>query len=177
MIAEVKNVFKKGEYVVCGNNGICKVTDVATLNMNGAPKDRLYYILKPVYAESSTVYIPVDNHKVAIRPALTAEETHALIEKIPSLDLIWVENEKQRELTYKECLKQNTCEDYVRIIKTLYLRKQDRLAKGQKIIGLDERYLKQAEDFLYGELAVALGIEKQGVQAYITEEIEKSATK
>lgn len=133
----------------------------------------MYYILKPVYAESSTVYIPVDNHKVAIRVALTKAETNELIAKIPSLELVWVENDKQRELTYKECLKQNSREDYIRIIKTLYLRKQDRLAKGQKIIGLDERYLKQAEDLLYGELAVALGIEKQGVQAYITEEIEK----
>ena len=170
-------MFKKGEYVVCGNNGICKVTDVTTLNMTSAPKDRLYYILKPVYAESSTVYIPVDNHKVSIRPALTEKETHDLIAKIPSLELIWVENEKQRELTYKEFLKQNTCEDYVRIIKTLYLRKQDRLAKGQKSIGLDERYLKQAEDSLYGELAIALGIEKQGVQEYITKEIEKLTEK
>lgn len=169
-------MFKKGEYVVCGNNGICKVTDVTTLNMASAPKDRLYYILKPVYAESSTVYIPVDNHKVAIRAALTEQEVHELIAKIPSLELVWVENDKQRELTYKECLKQNSYEDYVRIIKTLYLRKQDRLAKGQKIIGLDERYLKQAEDLLYGELAVALGIEKQNVQTYIAEEIEKSAT-
>lgn len=44
MIAEVENVFKKGEYVVCGNNGICKVSDVTTLNMAGTPKDRLYYI-------------------------------------------------------------------------------------------------------------------------------------
>ena len=93
------------------------------------------------------------------------------------MDLIWVENEKQRELTYKECLKQNTCEDYVRIIKTLYLRKQDRLSKGQKVIGLDERYLKQAEEFLYGELSIALGIKKEEVQAYITEEIEKLTTK
>ena len=166
-------MFKKGEYVVCGNNGICKVADVTTLNMAGTPKDRVYYILKPVYAEASTVYIPVDNHKVALRAALTEKDVHKLIKKIPNLDLIWVENDKQRELTYKECLKKNSCEDYVRIIKTLYLRKQDRLAKGQKIIGLDERYLKQAEDLLYGELAVALGIEKQGVQAYITEEIEK----
>lgn len=170
-------MFKKDDYVVCGNNGICRVTDVTTLNMAGAPKDRLYYILKPVYAESSTVYIPVDNHKVMIRPALSKEEAHALIEKIPSLEQVWVENEKQREYTYKECLKQNTCEEYVRIIKTLYLRRQDRLAKGQKTIGLDERYLKQAEEFLYGELAVALGIEKKSVEEYITEEIEKLTAK
>ncbi len=170
-------MFKKGDYVVCGNNGICKVTDVTTLNMANAPKDRLYYILKPVYAEASTVYIPVDNHKVSIRTALTEQEACELIAKIPALETVWIDNEKQRELTYKEYLINNNCEDYVRIIKTLYLRKQDRLAKGQKIISLDERYLKLAEEALYGEMAVALGIEKQDVQAYITEEIEKLAAK
>lgn len=78
-------MFKKDEYVVCGNNGICKVTDVTTLNMTGAPKDCFYYILKPVYAESSTVYIPVDNHKVTIRAALSENEVHELIEKIASI--------------------------------------------------------------------------------------------
>ena len=93
------------------------------------------------------------------------------------MELVWLENDKQRESTYKEYLSNNSCEDCVRIIKTLYLRKQDRLSKGQKIISLDERYLKQAEDFLYGELAVALGIEKQEVQAYITEEFEKLTAK
>jgi CarD family transcriptional regulator len=170
-------MFKKGEYVVCGNNGICMVTDVTTLNMAGTPKDRLYYVLKPVYAEASTVYIPVDNHKIAIRAAMTEKEVHELIAKIPDLELIWIENDKQRELTYKECLKQNSCEDYIRIIKTLYLRKQDRLAKGQKIISLDEQYLRKTEDLLYGELAVALGIEKQDVQTYIAKEIEKPVTK
>ncbi|MCH5272121.1 MAG: CarD family transcriptional regulator [Lachnospiraceae bacterium] len=167
-------MFKKGDYVICGSNGICKVTDVTTLNMVDAPKDRLYYIFKPVYSESSTVYIPVDNHKIPLRAALSEQEAHALIGKIPSLELLWVENEKQRELIYKECMKKNTCEDYVRIIKTLYLRRQSRLSKGKKVIGIDEKYLKMAEDYLYGELAVALGIEKQGVESYIKEEIGKS---
>lgn len=166
-------MFQKGDYVVCGNNGICVVENVTTLNMTNIPKDSLYYILKPVYAESSKVYIPVNNHKAVIRPALTKKEVHDLIARIPSLELIWVENEKQREHTYKECMRNNNCEDFVRIIKTLYLRKKDRQLKGQKVIGLDDRYLKMAEDLLYGELAVALGIEKKDVQAYITEGIKK----
>ncbi len=166
-------MFKKGDYVICGSNGICKVTDITTLNMAGARTDRLYYIFKPVYSESSTVYIPVDNHKISLRAALSEKEAHELIDKIPSLELIWVENEKQRELIYKECMRKNTCEDYVRIMKTLYLRKQSRLSKGQKVIGIDEKYLKLAEDYLYGELAIALGIPKQNVEDYIRKAIEK----
>lgn len=166
-------MFKKGDYVICGSNGICKVTDITTLNMEGTTKDRLYYIFKPVYSESGTIYIPVDNHKILLRAALSEQEAHELIGRIPSIEVIWVENEKQREAVYRECLKKNTCEDYVRMIKTLYLRRQSRLSKGQKVIGIDERYMKMTEDYLYGELAVSLGIEKQGVEEYIKEEIGK----
>ena len=44
-------MFKKGEYVIYGNAGVCQIIDISTLNMHGAPKDKLYYILEPVNGE------------------------------------------------------------------------------------------------------------------------------
>ena len=38
---------------------------------------------------------------------------------------------------------------------------------GRKSSQLDERYLRRAEEQLYGELAVALGIDRQAVCGYI----------
>ena len=38
---------------------------------------------------------------------------------------------------------------------------------GRKVSQLDERYLRRAEDQLYGELAAALDIDRQDVCAYI----------
>ena len=38
---------------------------------------------------------------------------------------------------------------------------------NRKISQLDERYLRRAEEQLYGELAVALGVDRQEVCAYI----------
>ena len=60
-------MFEIGEYVVCGNNGVCLIKDITTLHMSGVDKKRKYYILKPVYAESSTVYVPVDTLQASIR--------------------------------------------------------------------------------------------------------------
>ena len=47
-------MFEKGEYVVCGNKGVCVVEDVTTLNISGIDQERKYYILKPVYMAGST---------------------------------------------------------------------------------------------------------------------------
>ena len=62
--------------------------------------------------------------------------------------------------------------EWTKIIKTLYLRRQSRLEGGKKLASVDERYLKMAEDSLYGELAVALDIEKGDVEKFITSHIE-----
>ena len=43
--------------------------------------------------------------------------------------------------------------------------------KGQKVTATDARYLKTAEDNLYGEFAMALGIEKNEVEEFIEKRI------
>ena len=65
------------------------------------------------------------------------------------------------------------CEELVKIIKTLYLRKQQRLGSGKKVTVVDEKYFRQAEDKLYEELAYALGMEKKQVGTYISQHMEE----
>ena len=43
-------------------------------------------------------------------------------------------------------------EGWVRIIRTLYRRNEERAAAGKKTINMDERYMKMAKNWLYGEL-------------------------
>ena len=63
-------MYEIGEYVVCGNNGICQVEAVTTLNLEGVDKSRKYYLMKPVFSNGSTVYKPTDLDDGSIRPAL-----------------------------------------------------------------------------------------------------------
>lgn len=82
----------------------------------------------------------------------------------------WKYREKQREASYKaashECSGRS-----VSILKTLHQRKDERLAAGKKVTALDERYMRVAEQELYGELSVVLGIEKENMHDYIQEHI------
>ncbi|MCH5344510.1 MAG: CarD family transcriptional regulator [Acetatifactor sp.] len=164
-------MFEKGAYVVCGSKGVCLVEDITTLNISGVDKERLYYILKPVYMAASTVYVPVDAAKESIRPILSKEEAHALIRVIPQIPLITITNDKLLEQEYRGCMRSNSCEELIRIIKTIYSRKQKRIEAGRKVTAVDAKYFRLAEDSLYGELAVALGMPREDVEEYITNEI------
>lgn len=164
-------MFEKGSYVIYGNSGVCEVVDVTTMDIEGISKDRLYYVLKPYEQKSGTIYAPVDGTKTVIRQIISAEEANALIDDIPNIEDLWVPNERQREEKYKECIRSCQCRELVKIIKTLYMQKKRRNAQGKKATATDDRYMKMAEENLYSELSIVLGIPKSEMVQYISDKI------
>ena len=160
-------MFEKGDYVIYGSNGICRVQDITTLTIPGIDRNRKYYLLKPVYASGSTVYTPVETAEPLLRPALSRDEADSLIRSIPDIPLIPISDEKTLEKTYKEYMRSNSSKAWVQLIKTIYLRKEKRIMKGYKVTALDSRYFSLAETSLYGELAVALDKPREEVKSYI----------
>lgn len=165
-------MFDRGDYIIYGTSGVCQVEDITTMNMKGIPRDRLYYVLNPSSQKGGKIYTPVDNTKALMRPVLTQEEAARLIDTIPEIEELWITNEKLREEKYKECMRSGDCREWIKIIKTLYMRKRQRTAQGKKITSTDEKYLKMAEDYLYSELEIPLEIPKDQMEQYITERIE-----
>lgn len=169
-------MFQTGDYMIYGNSGVCQVESVGTIDtIPGIPKDKIYYTLKPLYIKGSTIYTPVDNQKVLIRPLILKEEAIQLIDGIEEIETLWISNEKQREEVYKEELATCDCKELIKIIKTVYQRMQERLAEGKKITNSDRKYFKIAQDSLYGELAIVLDMEKEKVEEFITERMQRKA--
>ena len=166
-------MFEKGEYLVAGNKGVCLVEGITTLDISGVDKEREYYILKPVYMAGSTVYVPVDTADNSMRRVLSREEADKLISEIPEIPLISISNDKLLEQEYRGCMKTNDCAEWIRIIKTIYLRKQKRIEAGRKVTAVDAKYFRLAEDNLYGELAISLQMPRGEIEDYITREIDK----
>ncbi len=167
------DMYKVNDRIVYGTHGVCEVTAVGRLSMSAADGKRKYYTLRPIYQKDSLIYVPVDNVKVPMRRVLTKEETDQLMEEIPTLDTIWISNEREREMQYKEAVLSGDCHALVRIIKTLYLRRKSRMESGKKVAAVDERYFRQAEDLLYGELAFVLGMDRDDIAPYISSHIER----
>ncbi len=166
-------MFEKGEYIVYGTSGVCQIEDITTMDMKGVAGNRLFYVLIPSSQRGGKIFTPVDNEKTYMRPVITRDEASKLIEEIPGIEELWISNEKLREAKYKECMNSCDCREWIRIIKTLYLRKRARSAQGKKITSTDEKYLRMAEDYLYSELEIPLGIPKARMEAYIGEQVRK----
>lgn len=94
-------MFEIGEYIVYGVKGVCRIEDITHIDISGADKDRLYYVLAPVGDGSGRIYAPTDNQKITMRKVISREEADQLIEDMPKIEQLWVPDDRQREARYK----------------------------------------------------------------------------
>lgn len=162
-------MFQVNDTVIYGNHSVCRITEIGTLSLSMADKQKQYYTLRPIYQPSAVIYAPVENPKTLMRPVISKEEAQNLIKEVPEIDSVWIANEKEREHQYKAALQTCDCRELVKIIKTLYMRKAARIQNGKKVTAVDEKYFRLAETQLYEELAFALDMEKSQIAPYISD--------
>ena len=184
-------MYQKGEYIIYGNTGVCRVEDVAVPdNIPIKEKGALYYKLSPVYGVGS-IYIPVDT-EVFMRPVLTKAQANELIDKIPNIKEQVYEAKDQKNLAdcYRASLRAHECEELVGMlcpaglctligvaflgfdIRKAYQKHKKLEGEGRRLGKADAEYMKQAQALLHGELAVVLGISFEEVPKYIAARIE-----
>lgn len=169
-------MYQVGDIIVYGGEGVCRVDAVGRLNMPGVNRDKLYYTLSPLYREGA-VYTPVDT-SVFMRPALSREEAEELVRAIPDIQAAVCGDRSLRGLTehYQALIRSHQCLDMVQLIKAAYARRQERRSQGNKPGQVDERYMKRAEELLYGELAIALDMPRDQICDYIAQIAEDSTS-
>ena len=95
---------------------------------------------------------------------------------MPDIELLWVPDDKQREAKYKEALKSCDYRAWASIVKTLYQRSRERTRQGKKVTALDERYMRSAENELYSELSLTLGVPKESMEMRLLFQAVKDGT-
>ena len=152
-----------GDKITYGENGVCFVEDIAPLALSGAPKDKLYYYLRP-YIGSGTYFAPVDSGAY-MRPVMSREEAEALIDSMPGIEPAVCNDNRFNHVDafYKELFKLHSCEALVAVIKGLHQRMSERKTKSSRA----EATMKRAKDILHGELSIALNIDFKEVENYI----------
>ena len=160
-------MFSVGDYIVYGHNGICQVVDMTQPDIAGSDNNRLYYVLVPEKTRDSKLFCPADNDKIVLRKIISAQEAHEIIEESKTIEPLAISNGRMGDDSYKSAMKSCDLRQCVQVIKTLLLRKKEREANGKKITATDERYLKQAEEELYAELAIATGQDWEDIKEAI----------
>ena len=166
-------MFEKDQLIMCGGHGVCRVVSITDNPVDRRDKVRKYYVLEPLFEKASTIYTPVVNDKVIMRRVMTKEEAEELTKRVTEIDTVWIQEEKKREQMYKEAIRTYDCRSLVQVIKTLYIRKQNRIQEGKKVLSSDEQYLRKAEELLYSEMSVALSIPREEVETYIKDVVSR----
>ena len=167
-------MYHKGEYIVYGTKGPCKVDEITYLDMSGCDEERQYYVLTPLDTKASTIYSPVDNQKVFTREVISPEQAEKLMAETCDLDEKKITNEKLREEEYKNVLRSCDPKEYIRLMKTLVARKEKRIAEGKKFTSVDERYLSEISQKICLELGLVLGKTAYEVNEELQERITGS---
>lgn len=167
-------MFQPGELVVYNTTGVCRVEAITKPNVSGADRNKEYYQLKPLQ-QDGVIYTPVDNPKVSIRPIISREEAEALIDLIPTIQAEACRAPTLQALAqhYQEAVHSSDCRDLVEMMMSIYVKRQEAEAQKRRLGLVDERFMKQAERLLHGELSAALGIPFEDIPAYIADRVAK----
>ena len=159
-------MFQAGDLLVYGSTGVCRVLSIDRRQerVGSIRQERLYYQLKPIY-QGGLIYTPVDNDKVSMRPIISRQEAEDLISEIPTLHPAACRASTTQALTqqYQASLRQHDCRSLVELAMSIHAKRRQAESQNRRLGMVDERYLKQAEQLLFGELAAALEIPYEAV--------------
>lgn len=152
-------MFKIGDTVVYGAQGICKIDSVETKLIGRQKQD--YYVLKPIFNQNTSVFVPVDNEALTAKmlSALTKSQINGLAKKVTDIDVIKASDENQKRELYKSILSSSNRERLVSLIKTIRFERDTRREAGKKLNISDEQTLRKAESLLYNEIAFVFSVE------------------
>lgn len=171
-------MYQPGELLIYGSTGVCRVLSIEQRQdyVDGVRQCRSYYQLKPLH-QGGVIYTPVDNEKVPMRPIISREEAEALIDAIPSLHPDDFRAATTQALTqhYQANLRQHSCKSLMELTMSIHEKRCRAEAQNRRLGMVDERYMKQAEQLLFGELSAALDIPYEEVQSYIANRLDACA--
>ena len=107
--------------------------------------------------------------KEYVRPISSKEELTDLIERMPYITTINAPNGKARRDLYDITMEKYEDVEWVRVIKSVYLRMKD-----HKYEDYEPEYLNKAKEFLYGEISKQFEIDPEDVEKFVCSEVKKS---
>ena len=168
--------YKVGEYLIHERSGVCQVAEIVEKALQGKGTEKLYYSLQPIYENSSHILTPVDS-KVRIRNVKSKLEMEQLLEQLPDLEFIDESNPRVIAEKFKEKIAQFDPYILATVVKSIYLRKQMRMAAGKKAMSSDEKIMQNAGKRLFEEMAFAMDSDVETIEKRfykrLTEEKDK----
>ena len=163
-------MYSVGDYLVHPGQGVCQVKDVTD-------GPQAVYRLLPI-GKRHPVHIsfPVAN-ECRLRPVLSRAEAEQIIEDYPTIEVesFQARNNSLEEEHYRNEMRQGSCRDSVRIVKTFRIRIAELAARNKRPPVAYERILKEARERSSVELAVALDSTPEDVALLLQSRLDEIA--
>ena len=156
--------------VVVYRRDVCQVADLRKSDTTG----ELCYVLVPYGSTdgSMTMQVPVSNKGGHLRDLISREQIDELIVNTPDIETLESKPANMKS-QYAALMKGDSLEDLVCIIKTSYLRNDERMKNHKKLASIDAEYLEKAEKLLFSELSIALGMPYEESKAFFEKEVAR----
>lgn len=160
-------MYQIGDKVCYGTEGVCSIVRIQEMKVGGAKGK--YYVLRPIYRESATVYVPLDNERLIarMRPVLSQQELEALLVGADDAPLAWIDDPTERKDRFSRLLSDGSSADLLSVTCLLWRKRRQLYAAGRRMRSSDEQLLRDAEKLLTDEVALALALPRQEVPAYL----------
>lgn len=163
-------MFNVDDYIMYGMTGVCKVVDITNEKFINGEK-RKYYVLNPIYNNDTTIKVPLDNDKIPMRKVISKGDMTSLINDIPNMEILWIDDEKKRMAQFETMLKSGQCEELIKLIRNIKFSKKYARSIGKKLYKSDRDIMKEAERLLTEEFAIILNIYPNEANSYILSQI------
>ncbi len=91
---EEQQDFQKKQVIFAGGIGVCRVENIVNLKERSG-QTRQYYVLRSVYDQGRTAYIPVEGHKAELRELMPENEVRKKLNDIRVNDKKAPEDERE----------------------------------------------------------------------------------
>lgn len=163
--------YKINDTVLYGSDGVCRITEITERKIGTETLE--YYILKPLYDEKSTIFVPTKNELLLSRMKriLSEEEVLSAIDTAAAADFKWVTNDTERNVDCREVIESGVLADIITILKALYIHRENQASCGKRLRVSDERLLKKAEKIVFDQIALVLGIDRKSARKFLEDKL------
>lgn len=164
-------MFEIGEKIVDKNGKVCEIVNIEELD-NGIGV-RTYYVLAPCFTSNSSlrIHTPIDQEG-KLRKIMTRDEVDSLLKELPAIETIWFPNPKIRKTKFREIYTSGQPLEIFRLIKSLSAKKDEFRKENKTLSFSDESFLAEIKTNIYHEIALALNIEFNQVEKFISEQLK-----
>lgn len=161
-------MFKIGELVMYGAEGVCKIVGIEELDLTGEMSS--YYRLSSEADRSSTIFVPIANSILTerIKPLLTEDEIRALIADTTPDETIWCDSTSMRKSRYQEIVNSTDRRRMLALVRELHSRRTKVKGTGQRFSITDDHYYKLAQRILFDEFSRVIPVSQNEFLDFIT---------